>query len=206
MCPSICLRMDSTEACERRKRLVRALSSRRSPSKQVLRLDVRRPELAGLVACEKDDAPGFLRIAFKHNALPLDLPGRGQPADLPNPPMPYSAPIRLYIMQSKGHETQEQKRSSYSLITLPKEFPLPSHSLQPICRTLSNLPHFVEIIFAPATDPAHFLSRPATFYAGNDSGAISSTRPCLQPQYAMAATGKPKIMRSNEGGELVVAM
>src|SRR5579862_2704187 len=36
--------------------------------KQMLRLDIRRPELAGFVACEKDDAPGFLRIAFKHNA------------------------------------------------------------------------------------------------------------------------------------------
>src|SRR5271166_6029387 len=38
--------------------------------KQVLGLYVRRPELAGFVAREKDDAPGFLRIAFKHNALP----------------------------------------------------------------------------------------------------------------------------------------
>ena len=36
--------------------------------KQVLRLDIGRPELAGFIACEKDDAPGFLRIAFKHNA------------------------------------------------------------------------------------------------------------------------------------------
>jgi hypothetical protein len=44
--------------------------------KQVLRLDIGRPELAGFVACEKDDAPGFLRIAFKHNALPPDFPGR----------------------------------------------------------------------------------------------------------------------------------
>src|ERR1043166_7997586 len=32
VCPSICLRMDSTEACERKKRLVSALSSRNSPS------------------------------------------------------------------------------------------------------------------------------------------------------------------------------
>src|SRR6266568_3646904 len=32
VCPSICLRMDSTEAWERRKRLVRALSSRSSPN------------------------------------------------------------------------------------------------------------------------------------------------------------------------------
>src|SRR5437588_12774925 len=39
--------------------------------KQVLRLNVRRPELAGFVARKKDDAPGFLRIAFKHGALPL---------------------------------------------------------------------------------------------------------------------------------------
>ena len=44
--------------------------------KQVLSLDIGRPELAGFVACEKDDAPGFLRIAFKHNALPPDFPGR----------------------------------------------------------------------------------------------------------------------------------
>jgi hypothetical protein len=44
--------------------------------KQVLSLYIRRPELAGFVTREKDDAPGFLRIAFKHNALPPDLPGR----------------------------------------------------------------------------------------------------------------------------------
>jgi len=39
--------------------------------KQMFGLDIRRPELASFVACEKDDAPGFLRIAFKHNAFPL---------------------------------------------------------------------------------------------------------------------------------------
>src|ERR1700722_2985694 len=52
--------------------------------KQVLSLNVRRPELAGFVAREKDDAPGFLRIAFKHNALPPDLPGRER-TGLPDP-------------------------------------------------------------------------------------------------------------------------
>src|SRR5882724_10088764 len=52
--------------------------------KQMLSLDVRRPELAGFVAREKDDAPGFLRIAFKHNALPPDLPGRER-TGLPDP-------------------------------------------------------------------------------------------------------------------------
>src|SRR5579863_7521279 len=54
------------------------------PEKQVLSLDVRRPELAGFVAREKNDAPGFLRIAFKHNALPPDLPGRER-TGLPDP-------------------------------------------------------------------------------------------------------------------------
>src|ERR1043165_3894068 len=38
---------------------------------QMLRLDIRRPELAGFVACKEDNAPCVLRIAFKHNALPL---------------------------------------------------------------------------------------------------------------------------------------
>jgi hypothetical protein len=41
------------------------------PEKQVLSLNIGRPELAGFVASEEDDAPGFLRIAFKHNAFPL---------------------------------------------------------------------------------------------------------------------------------------
>ena len=55
--------------------------------KQVLSLDIRRPELAGFVAREKDDAPGFLRIAFKHNALPLTFPVEKnlKPLDLPEP-------------------------------------------------------------------------------------------------------------------------
>ncbi len=49
----------------------------------MLGLDIRRPELAGLVACEKDDAPGFLRIAFKHNALPLLTFLGGEPGSRP---------------------------------------------------------------------------------------------------------------------------
>src|SRR5450755_3962150 len=57
--------------------------------KQVLRLDIGRPELAGLVACEKDDAPGFLRIAFKHIALPPE-PSRPEEPDLPGQPKPWA--------------------------------------------------------------------------------------------------------------------
>ena len=46
------------------------------PQQQVLGLDVRRPELACFVARKKNDASGFLRITFKHNALPPDSCGR----------------------------------------------------------------------------------------------------------------------------------
>src|SRR5260370_19060669 len=44
------------------------------PQQQMLSLDVRRPELACFVARKEDDAPGFLVITFKHNALPPDVP------------------------------------------------------------------------------------------------------------------------------------
>ena len=45
---------------------------------QVLRLNIRRPELAGFVAREKDDAPCLFRITFEHITLfPLEaLVGR----------------------------------------------------------------------------------------------------------------------------------
>src|SRR5580658_8016572 len=61
--------------------------------KQVLSLDIRRPELAGFVACEKNDASGFLRVAFKHNAPSPDLPGREEPVPL-NPTEPETRRIR----------------------------------------------------------------------------------------------------------------
>src|SRR5262244_2566964 len=91
----------------------------------MLRLDIGRPELAGLVACEKDDAPGFLRIAFKHNA-PLTFLGEEDASrpDEAGPERPYTRPVTLFyshIMQSRDHQTQVEKSGSISLITLPKE-------------------------------------------------------------------------------------
>ena len=38
---------------------------------QVLGFDIRAAELAGLVTREEDDPPGFFRITFKHNFVPL---------------------------------------------------------------------------------------------------------------------------------------
>ena len=37
---------------------------------QVLGLNIRRAELAGLVPRKEDDAPGFLRVAFEHIPIP----------------------------------------------------------------------------------------------------------------------------------------
>src|SRR5215467_2142373 len=41
---------------------------------QVLRFYIRRTELAGLVSCEKDDAPCFLCIPLEHKPLTQMLP------------------------------------------------------------------------------------------------------------------------------------
>src|SRR5580692_8960924 len=89
----------------------------------MLRLDIRRPELAGFIACEKDYAPGFLRIAFKHDALPPDLPGREELC-LPDLPKNRSLEQRkaiFMIMQSTALKTQALKRFYRPLITLPKK-------------------------------------------------------------------------------------
>src|SRR5271157_416872 len=95
------------------------------PQQQVLRLNVRRAELAGLVTRKEDDAPGFLRIAFEHNALPLTFPAE-PPSARPTEPEPlvYSyldehQPVP-YIMQSNGLETQAGN-DFLTPCTLPKE-------------------------------------------------------------------------------------
>ena len=65
---------------------------------QVLGLDVRAAELAGLVAREEDDASGFLRISFKHNSPAFQaywMPQSGGPFNRPQACRPpASAPGR----------------------------------------------------------------------------------------------------------------
>src|ERR1700722_8012672 len=58
------------------------------PQQQVFGLYIRRPELAGFIARKKDYAPRFLRIAFKHNALPPEPSGR----EVFGPTRPYLNP------------------------------------------------------------------------------------------------------------------
>src|SRR5271154_689837 len=42
---------------------------------QVFGLNIRRPELAGLIPRKEDHAPGFLRVAFEHITFPPDSCG-----------------------------------------------------------------------------------------------------------------------------------
>src|SRR5580692_135443 len=61
---------------------------------QVLRFDIRRTKLAGLVACKEDYAPGLFRVPFKHETSPRTRPEflllPGSVARLcPSPPAPY---------------------------------------------------------------------------------------------------------------------
>src|SRR5579862_7261342 len=50
----------------------------------MLRLNIRRAELAGFITGKEDNASGFFRITFKHKALPPELPEKAllaKPAD-----------------------------------------------------------------------------------------------------------------------------
>src|SRR5690349_15445121 len=61
------------------------------PEQQVLRLNVRRTELAGLVAREEDHSPGFFRVAFKHLCSLSERP-RGPFCLIPKRKSPSSSP------------------------------------------------------------------------------------------------------------------
>ena len=67
VCPSICLRMDSTAACDRRKPIGQRFIFPQQTQKQMLGFDIRAAELAGLVAGEKNYPAGLFRITFKHD-------------------------------------------------------------------------------------------------------------------------------------------
>ena len=65
--PSICLRMESTAACDRRNRLASCFVFPQQAEQQMLGLDIRAAELAGLIPREEDNPPRFFRITFKHD-------------------------------------------------------------------------------------------------------------------------------------------
>src|SRR5579862_153819 len=74
----------------------------------MLGLNIRRAELASFVACEKDDAPGFLRIAFKHMPFPLTFPAGNRKPTLPDHPPHYATkgPPNPSPESSSNHVTE----------------------------------------------------------------------------------------------------
>jgi hypothetical protein len=64
------------------------------PEQEMLGLNIRRPKLACFVARKKYYAPGFLRVTFKHDALPPDVPAE----EARGPLSPYRNPVPLMFM------------------------------------------------------------------------------------------------------------
>src|SRR5580658_7428196 len=95
------------------------------PQQQVLGLYIRRPELACFVARKKDDAPGFLRITFKHNALPPEpfwSRRHWLRLDLPKPrPTSLMTCILIRVTSSLCNQTATKPKYSNVTAMLPKE-------------------------------------------------------------------------------------
>src|ERR1700720_1818155 len=107
------------------------------PQKQVLSFDVGRTELAGLIARKEDDAPGFLRIALKHNALPLDPSGREGTRFRSTLPEPWTRSHHETSLYSLCNHRATKPKDPNVLITLPKEPPRRFGE----CLTLTSFSH-----------------------------------------------------------------
>src|ERR1700731_2970730 len=68
------------------------------PEQQVLGLDVRRPELTGLIAREENHAPRLLRIAFEHVPPSASSPAPSSGRDVP----PVTAPTILKAASARS--------------------------------------------------------------------------------------------------------
>src|SRR2546425_4492207 len=100
------------------------------PQQQVLGLNVGRAELAGLITRKEDDAPGFLRITFKHIALPLSSRGEvGQRARPPFHGNP-SSPIPL-CNQGTNRPTIKSCNRLVLLLMAPQFYLQPAFCMQP---------------------------------------------------------------------------
>src|SRR2546426_1259996 len=146
---------------------------------QVFRLNIRRPELAGLIARKEDDAPGFLRIAFKHIALPpRALQGicRSRARD----PIPRK-PLALSSLCNRA-ANRATSRSRYLGASSP-------------------LPKTPELCFS-----ASGCNCLQTSLAGKRLWHDLLDPPVLQPQNPVAAARKSKIVRGDQGSQLITAM
>src|SRR5437588_4564373 len=84
----------------------------------MLCLNIRRPELAGFVAREKDDAPGFLRITFKHKTLPRVLETTDRLSQARIPPRTLW-PLRHYAIRVPTIPIPKWCHGSIRLLTVP---------------------------------------------------------------------------------------
>src|SRR5207253_1170027 len=66
---------DGLNRCMRAQKAVgQRLVFAQQAQQQVLRLNIRRAKLAGLISCKEDHAPGFLCVPLEHNPLTQMLP------------------------------------------------------------------------------------------------------------------------------------
>src|ERR1700733_1631119 len=158
--------------------------------KQMFCLDIGRPKLAGFVACKKDNAPGFLRIAFKHNALPPVVPwsGRNFPPDLP---IPVSDRTLLLLLTSFYRHYAIKGPQNQSTETIPQTFDhvtegTVAHLLSPaIC---TKFLHFVVLILLsnPASNLAHRIRTLCHRHSFKPARTPEKFLPCV-----LAATSIP---------------
>src|SRR5580698_7014994 len=135
------------------------------PQQQVLSLNIRRPELAGFIPREKDDAPCFLRIAFKHIApSPLEPPRRTAGQNMRPSPTEPLVPTTLCNHGANGFKA----KSCALMLSDALRFARPWPSAIYCTKTIE---------FHTFRHVDGKLSIPPTCYAGNEAGATSSITP-----------------------------
>ena len=173
------------------------------PQQQVLRFNVGRAELAGLITRKEDDAPGFLRITFKHIALPLSSRGEvGQRARPPFHGNP-SSPIPL-CNQGTNRPTIKSWQQPGSVTYGTPILSATCFLYATICNTArgcnssSNLTDSCRPVWLSTLTRTRLCEKRLRRYL------LGAT--LMQPQHAVAAAGKRKIVGGNERGKLIVAM
>src|SRR3954451_17130209 len=144
---------------------------------QVLRLYIRRAELAGFVSCEEDYAPGFLCVPLEH--IPL--------ARCSQSPLPETS---LYLSGCVLRTPPER-----SLSVLPAT--LRHEGVKLLRRT--NLPS--------ANRQKNLQTRPSPFSPLiQRCGRHFLCHAMMQPQYTIAAARKLKVVGDDKGSEPVLSM
>src|SRR5689334_12292693 len=176
VCPSICLRMDSTDACERRKRLVNALSSRNRPSSRCSVSIYGEPNWLASYLAKK-----ITRLAFsvyRSNIFPS--------------PRCSQSPLPETSLSLSGCDPRPSPERSLSVQPAPS-----------VTRGSTAAPDETCHLPSSAEKPETLLSPPALIQR---CGRHFLGHPVMQPQYAVTAAGKLKVMGDDKGSKPVFAM